>query len=623
MCGISGCIFFDEKAETHTISFKRANNMLRHRGPDGEGYFIFKNIGLAHRRLAIIDTSEKGNQPISNEDGSVICIFNGEIYNYLQLKKELLEKGHLFSSSSDTEVLVHLYEEKQERLLSDLEGMFAFALYDKKRRKLFLARDCFGIKPLYYKVSGNKFIFASEIKAILSFERQKGNINYESLLDYFAYQYIMDRKTLFQNIYKLLPGQYLIFQNRNFSLHSYWDPSFCKTDRSLEDTLETFCDLFMRSVKKNLQSDVPLGFHLSGGVDTAAIVGSSKIFLKSAKIKTYSSWFEGDSTESQIAQDISAHFNTSHRSKIYTHKDFMEILPKVIWFLDEPLGDPGVVAQYFTNQIASSDVKVILSGHGADETLGGYARHILFYLDCLLKDALTGKRTQKLSLPDVYEGLSFLSDYRHMVEKFFSQNFFTSPFDRYNTLVMRTKEYKDILHPDLQNTFSHNPEGQMRNLFINAQHSSDSFDNVLFFDMKAMLPPLLHMEDRMSMAHSIETRVPFLDRRLVEYSLSVPTSIKLHKGILKYLVRGGLKKLLPVKTLQRKKKIGRPIPLNKWMQKKEFKHFIKSILLSPELEKRHIFKIEKIKEVIELNKPFDRTLWGILCFEMWCQQYID
>lgn len=625
MCAICGVYSFKEKAEKYKDHLLRANNIMSHRGPDGEGYFFFENIGFAHKRLVIID-EKSGNQPMFNEDHTVVVIFNGEIYNFKQLRSSLEEKGHFFSTNSDTEVLLHLYEEKGENLLSDLDGMFAFAIFDMKKKKLFLARDRFGIKPLYYKIENDKLIFASEIKAILAFKKEKGILNRESLVDYLALQYIVDDKTLFLGINKLLPGEYLVFKENSFHKKIYWNLTAYKEKLPFQEYFKTFHNLFQDSVKNNLQSDVPLGFHVSGGVDTASVIGTATSFLQGNTLNTYSSWFsdENDKEEAELAEYTAKYFHTHYTTGYYTSRDFLEILPKAIWFLDEPVGDPGVIAQFFTNRLASKKVKVLLSGHGADETLGGYARHLLFYFDCLIKEALQGNTTQDLMLPDLYHGLPFLADYKDMINKYFSNNFFNYPVEKYLSLVLKTENYNDYLSEEFKNSvINYNPILKAQNIFTELKGNGDLFDNVLYFDTKVMLPPLLQMEDRMSMANSLETRVPFLDHKLIEFAFKTPTRVKLSQGILKSLVREGLKSSIPPKIRTRLKKVGRPVPFNSWLKEPLFKKYIKDILLSDKAKSRKIFNPNKIEELIENNPNYSRKLWGFLCIEIWHQMFVD
>lgn len=623
MCAITGVVSFRNNADYYKENLIRATDILKHRGPDGEGYYFYNRVGLGHRRLAIIDLYS-GNQPIFNETLDVVIVFNGEIYNFLELRAYLRKKGHIFTSNTDTEVLVHLYEEKGVELINDLEGMFAFAIYDKNRDLLFLARDHFGIKPLYYKLDSDKFIFASEIKSILEFENRKGELDPQSLIDYITFQYVLEDRTLFKNIKKVLPGEYIIIQRGKLTKKIYWKPSSHKIEKDEKWFVNHFKDLLQSSVKRQLVSDVPVGFHLSGGVDTATIVGIAKQIHKNKTQYTFSTSFKDfESEESKLVYQTSTMYSTKHHNRSLNERDFMDILPKIIWYLDEPLGDPGIVAQYYTNLEAAKKTKVVLTGHGADEILAGYIRHLLFYADQAFKDAIFGKTECQLSLADLKDGLPYLSDYNQLISKYYKDGFNDEPINSYMRLVSREYNARKILSKDYQNLIQeYSPVTIAARSFNDLVGNGDILDNVLLFDLQVMLPPLLMMEDRASMANSIESRVPFLTPKFVEFAFQVPTWLKLNKGIPKYLLREAFKDLLPNEVRTRKRKVGRPVPIHLWLKDKKFNNFIYEIVCV-NLKKRGIFDNEYLKKTLECDRPYDRQLWSLICIELWHEQFID
>jgi len=602
--------------------------MMSHRGPDGEGYYYSQQVGLANRRLAIVDLPG-GNQPIFNEDGSVAIVFNGEIYNYQQLRQKLERNGHRFQTHTDTEVLVHLYEDEKEQMVKQLVGMFTFAIHDQKTGELFIARDPSGIKPLYYIKTTDHVLFASEIKALLEFSDVKRELDQESLLDYLQFQTITSSRTLFAGISKLLPGEFLLISQGTVHAQRYYHLPTTMSDFPADEVLSRFQTLFQAVVKQQVPTNVPFGFHLSGGLDTAAVVGAAAGFA--SPLQTFSSEFTSGEWQEEVAasKKISAFWDTDHHIAQVNADNFIQHLKKVLWHLDEPVGDPGILPQYLTNQLAAQSAKVVLTGHGADEQLGGYARHLLFYLECALRDALKGEHNCALNLAEITNGLPFLADYMSMIEKFLGRNLNESVAERYLHLVTRTAHPTELLTSELKsNLVNYHPERAILDIFNTSSAREDSshdvLDRVLAFDYQVMLPPLLQMEDRASMAHSLEARVPFLDQRLVEFSFQTPTSIKLHHGILKNLVRTGLKSLLPPFLQSQTHKAGRPVPMRDWIQDNpHFREMMVSTLLSPKAKSRGIFDPQAIKNVISRNQAFDRTLWGVLCIELWHQVFID
>lgn len=628
MCAVCGVYSFRHDAESYRAQIESANRTMSHRGPDGEGYYYKKNVALANRRLAIADVPE-GQQPLFNEDRSIAIVFNGEIYNHQELRTQLEARGHQFKTHSDTEVLAHLYEDQGTRMVESLVGMFAFAIHDQTKNTLFIARDHTGIKPLYYAQTPQHFLFASEIKALLKFPDIHKALQHESLLDYLQFQTVTSHRTLFQGIYKVLPGESLLITQDSVQKQQYAHPPRELRAETADELSEQYYEQFIHAVHAELPSEVPYGLHLSGGVDTAAVAGAAATLGSS--LQSFSSSFStGQWTEEVDAADqVSKHFHTEHHVANVDPKEFLAQLTTLIWHMDEPAGDPGIVPQYLTNAQAKGRAKVVLTGHGADELLGGYARHLLFYLECALRDAVKGEHNCSLGLGELHQGLHFLADYDAMIGKFLARNMQETPAQRYLRLVTRTRVPQELLTTELQqSTSGYEPERELLTLFNSSYHDGeegrDILDRVLAFDLKVMLPPLLHMEDRASMANSIEARLPFLDQRLVDLAMRTPTHIKLAHGTPKYMVRHGLKRLLPPFLQTQQRKVGRPVPFRDWMHTHpHFRQAVVEILQSDRALSRGVLDPHAVARVIESNQAFDRTLWGLLCIELWHRAFMD
>lgn len=629
MCGIAGIVSPDRNRIQQT-ELQIMGGAIRHRGPDDEGLYLSDHVGFIHKRLSIIDLVT-GRQPISNENDTIWVVFNGEIYNYLELRQELLNRGHRFKTASDTEVLVHLYEEYGPEFLLKLNGMFAFALYDQQSDCLLAARDYFGIKPFYYTFDHDEFIFASEIKAIVSIRPEYSTPDQQALYDYITFQFCLHDKTLFRGVKKLLPGHYLLLENvstaPNMRIRQYWDLDF---SIDLEHTEEHFVDqlimLLQDAVRLQLRSDVPLGCHLSGGIDSSAVTCLAARLLNSP-LKTFSGAFDDgfDYDETEYARYVSAFADTDYHEIRPTAKDFADSITDIIYKMDEPAAGPGIFPQYYVSKLASQHVKVVLGGQGGDEIFGGYSRYLVAYLEQCLKGAIYESNDEGkfvVTMDSIIPNLPVLREYVPMLKAFWQSGIFGEMDQRYFHLINRNPDSVRFYSDDILSV------GRDYNIFASFQEifnkpSTESYINKMtYFDLKTLLPALLHVEDRTSMSFSLESRVPLLDRRIVELVASIPPTIKWKGGQSKHIFKQAVANLIPEKIMTRKDKKGFPVPLSEWLNG-ELRDFAHDILLGRAARQRGIYNIPSLENTIGGEKQFGRQTWGLLCMELWFQKFID
>ncbi|MFH1507284.1 MAG: asparagine synthase (glutamine-hydrolyzing) [Candidatus Omnitrophota bacterium] len=630
MCGIAGIISSNKK-NISQARLKAMGDSLSHRGPDDQGYLILDHLGFAHRRLSIIDLVT-GHQPMSNQDGSVWVVYNGEIYNYIELRSELISRGYKFRTNSDTEVIIHLYEECGEKLLTRLNGMFAFTIYDKKRDKIFSARDHFGIKPFYYLFNKDEFIFASEIKAILSVSGSSRSENTDAIYDYINFQFCLGDKTFFKGIKKLLPGHYLVLDNISqrprLSVHKYWGLDFDRIDYSHNEKYfaDKLLSLIRDSVKLQLRSDVPLGAHLSGGLDSS-VVSCLASGLLGKRIKTFTGAFDEsrEYDETTYARKVSRYIKSEYFEIRPTANDFKQSIARIIYMMDEPVAGPGVFPQFFVSKLASQKVKVVLGGQGGDELFGGYARYLIAYLEQSLKAGIFQSNEEgrdAISLEQILPNLHILKEYKPLLQSFFSNGLFGNMDRRYFDLINKTRDAGEVYSSGILDTGKrYDIFGSYQELF-NGPRTGSYINKMIHFDIMTLLPALLHVEDRTSMSHSLESRVPLLDNRIAEFVASIPIGIKLKGGLNKYIFRRAVKGVIPNEILSRKDKMGFPVPISEWF-KKELNKFVRDILLDKKAKKRGIYNVKGIERLIKKESKFDRQIWGLLCLELWFKQFID
>lgn len=614
------------------ILHKMANE-ISHRGPDDEGFFINKrkSVGLGAKRLSVIDV-EQGHQPMSNEDDTVWIVFNGEIYNYLELRRDLIESGHKMKTNSDTEVIIHLYEEYGEDCLEKLSGMFAFAIWDENNRRLFAARDRLGIKPFYYYADWKRFIFASEIKALLKTNAVVPEPNYKAINEYITFQFSLGEKTFFSNVNKLLPGHYLTLslgdsQDHSLKIHKYWDLDYNIDTHHAEDYFaDKLLMLIEDSVKLCLRSDVPLGAHLSGGIDTSIIVSIASS-LSNSVLRTFSGGFKegGEYDETEYAKIVSERANTSYFEIFPTPDDFIKVMPELIYYLDEPMAGPGLFPQYFVSKLASENVKVVLGGGGGDEVFGGYMRYLVAYLEQCIKGTIFETQEEGkyvTTFESIRPNLPQLKKYKPMLQQFWRKELFESMDKRYYRLINRADNIDNLYSKDFLAMRDSSLIYEVFEEIFNRPETASYLNKMTYFDIKTLLPALLHVEDRVSMAVSLESRAPLLDHRIVELSTSIPPTIKFKNGEAKYILKKAVQNIIPGEILARKDKMGFPVPLFEWY-KGPLRDFIHEILLSRRTKNRGIYNMDGVKELIDIESKFGRQIWGLLCLELWFREFID
>lgn len=587
------------------------------RGPDDEGFYLGPGVGLGMRRLSIIDL-QTGRQPVSNEDGSIWAVFNGEIYNFRQLRRGLEQQGHTFSSGTDTEVIVHLYEEYGARCIEHMRGMFAFALWDTGRKQLLLARDRLGIKPLYYAEIGGRLVFASELKAILQLPEVERRLNWSSVNHLFTFLSTPPSESIVEGVHKLEPGQLLIASPASgVRVERYWDVHFEPDDRLTEGAcVERLRELIEESVRLHLLSDVPLGAFLSGGIDSSSVV-ATMARLTSGPVKTFSIGFtEEDYNELEHARRVAKEFGTDHYELILK-PDILEIIEDLAWYLDEPFGDSSAIPTYMVSKMASEHVTVVLSGDGGDELFAGYDKYLVE----------ANERRYRIPTPlRTLLGAVGRRLYHGAKGRNFLCHFALSGWERYldASTLFKHDGKKMLFRADVFNRISQNDPWR-DHLGHLAGANGDWLSALQYLDVQRYLPlDILTKVDRMSMAHSIEARVPLLDHKLVEFAATIPPELKLRQGTTKYIFKQAMRGILPDEIIDRPKQ-GFAIPLGRWFRG-QLGSFVRDLLLSERSRQRGIFNTAYIKQLIEWHekgRPLDLQLWTLISFELWCRTFLD
>lgn len=632
MCGINGIAFSSRSGRRlDTGLLERMRDVIRHRGPDDDGIFVDARsvqVGLGHRRLSIVDVAA-GHQPMTNEDGSLKITYNGEIYNHADFRESLEAAGHVYQTHCDTETILHLYEEHGVDCVNFLRGMFAFAIWDQNRQELFIARDRLGVKPLYYfQDDDGSLFFGSEIKTLFAAGALKPELNYAALPDYLANHATSGEETLFRGVRRLLPGHTLLWRDGQLELRRYWDVEFTKVadeKRSDSDFIAEWRELFRTSVRLRLMADVPLGMFLSGGIDSSAIAAMMSGMVDEP-IKTFSVAFaEREANELAYARMVAEAFRTNHHEITITPEQFFEALPKLVWHEDEPLAHPSSVALYFVSLLATQHVKVVLTGEGSDELLAGYGR----YRKTIMNLALGG-HYEKLprSLRDaVSRSIAGLprSRVRQKLERSFlsvSSDIESIYFDNF-AVFSRASQPQLLTAATRERTGELDPYAGVRKLLAKTDAES-LLDRLLYADIKTYLHELLMKQDQMSMATSIESRVPFLDHKLVEYTCSLPERLKLRGGTTKYILRESMKGILPDAILTRAK-MGFPVPIASWFRG-AYRPLVDEYILGERARARGIFEPQYVREVVDRHmagENHDERLWALVNFEIWQRQFFD
>ena len=604
MCGFCG--FTGDIADRENIIIGMMNKII-HRGPDSAGTHSDEDVTMGFRRLSIIGL-EDGSQPMYNEDGSIVICFNGEIYNYQPIKEMLIEKGHVFKSHADTEVLIHLYEEKGEEMLNDLRGMFAFAIYDMKNKKLFAARDFFGIKPFYYGVFNNHMLFGSEIKSFLAFPDFKKEVNTVALENYLTFQYSVLDETFFKGVYKLKPGHYLVYKDGKIDIKRYFQPKFEPEKAGLQDTIKKIEDVMLDSVKTHKISDVEVGSFLSSGVDSSFVAATFK------GDKTFTVGFDYEKyNEIGYAEKLSEKVGIDNYSKIISTDEYWDSLGKIQYHMDEPLADPSAVALYFVSKLASKHVKVALSGEGADEFFGGYNIYRepmdLQITKLIPKPLRKGIAAIMKALPFRFKGKNYLiRAYMDLEDRFIGNAKMFSEKERERILKNPTGKYN---HKEITKPYYDFTKGQ------------DDVTRMQFIDLNLwMVGDILLKADKMSMANSLEVRVPFLDKEVFEVARHVQPDYRVNREATKYAFRMAAKDYLPEEVAS-KKKLGFPVPTRVWLKDEKYYNIVKTAFQSEAAQK--YFNTDKIVKYLDDHKngkaDNSRKVWTIYMFLVWYNQF--
>ena len=604
MCGFCG--FTGDIADRENVIIGMMNKII-HRGPDSAGTHSDEDVTMGFRRLSIIGL-EDGSQPMYNEDGSIVICFNGEIYNYQPIKEMLIEKGHVFKSHADTEVLIHLYEEKGEEMLNDLRGMFAFAIYDMKNKKLFAARDFFGIKPFYYGVFNNHLLFGSEIKSFLAFPDFKKEVNTVALENYLTFQYSVLDETFFKGVYKLKPGHYLVYKDGKIDVKRYFQPKFEPEKAGLQDTIKKIEDVMLDSVKTHKISDVEVGSFLSSGVDSSFVAATFK------GDKTFTVGFDYEKyNEIGYAEKLSEKVGIDNYSKIISTDEYWDSLGKIQYHMDEPLADPSAVALYFVSKLASKHVKVALSGEGADEFFGGYNIYRepmdLQITKLIPKPLRKGIATIMKALPFRFKGKNYLiRASMDLEDRFIGNAKMFSEKERERILKNPTGKYN---HKEITKPYYDFTKGQ------------DDVTRMQFIDLNLwMVGDILLKADKMSMANSLEVRVPFLDKEVFEVARHVQPDYRVNREATKYAFRMAAKDYLPEEVAS-KKKLGFPVPTRVWLKDEKYYNIVKTAFQSEAAQK--YFNTDKIVKYLDDHKngkaDNSRKVWTIYMFLVWYNQF--
>jgi asparagine synthase (glutamine-hydrolysing) len=629
MCGIAVML---SKSEINPVKEECLRLMLysmKHRGPDTEGVYIDKNIGLAMNRLGIVG-GETGNQPIFNENSSIVLVCNGEIYNHKKLRKQLLQSGHSFSTDSDVEVIVHLYEQYGTNCIEFLEGIFAFALWDKEKQLLLVARDRMGVKPLYYVDTGTHLLFASETQALFTCLNMQLNFDMQGFSDYYTFRFVPGSHTILRDIKKLKPSQYLAIQQNRIHNGFHWTPNFSrpadKKNNSVKNKIHTLRSLIVHAVKSQFAYEVKAGIFLSGGLDSSALLAIHHMFYHEP-IDTFTVSFEPPSIptdanqyhEIEHAAHVAKAFSRNHIAEVYSAQQAMEALPSIIGHLSEPIADPTVIPLWFVSRLASqAGCRVVFSGEGIDELFNGYK---------VYKQTHWLRALQFVPRPVRQFGLSFLHQFNLPGQNILKKTL-SNTWEWYQSVggLLTLQEKKQLLQKEIWHQIQNqNPYEQVQKL-MNPVRDGSILQQMTHFDVLAWLPENTFVKsDNISMAHSIELRVPFVDNRVVDYALQTEDHLKLRRNTGKWIVKQSLKDLLPDSVLKRKKN-GFPVPLTAWIFN-EWRDYVMTTLLDPNAYVQNFFKKEEIIKLYNTPKKGQgraaRLLWALLTFELWCQAQIS
>jgi asparagine synthase (glutamine-hydrolysing) len=626
MCGIAGISHLEAQPISGLWPQLRVmGRLLRHRGPDGDGIWEHERgrVGFAHQRLSIIDLSECGAQPMTDRGGNWL-VLNGEIYNYKELRAELGEEH--FVSRSDTEVVLLAYRKWGADCVTRLRGMFAFALWDEARQQLFCARDRFGIKPFYYATVGGVFYFASEAKALLPF-LPSIETDTRALAEYLTFQFSIGEHTLFDGIKQLLPGHTLAVRDGHIALNRYWDVRFeIDSDHSPAYFGRRLRELLEDSIRFHLRADVPVGSYVSGGLDSSLMYVLAREFDSGTR-QAFHGRFAGlpDYDESRYAAAVVAKAGGELHVADITAHDFRRHLTDVIYHLDYPVAGPGSFPQFMVSRLASRHLKVVLGGQGGDEIFGGYARYLLAYFEQCIRAAIDGTYRNGnfvVTIESVVPNLGLLREYKPLMQEFWREGLFGPLDQRYFRLVDRSSDMEEEIDwAALDKQRVYDDFSAIFNSAANVKKEA-YFDKMTHFDFKCLLPALLQVEDRMSMAHGLESRVPLLDHPLVEFAATIPADVKFKDGNMKHLLKSVFANDWPAEIVERRDKMGFPVPLKEWFGG-ELHGFVLDIVRGMAANPRPYLNADAVLRNFGKEGRFSRKLWGLLSLELWHQRFHD
>ena len=598
---------------------------IQHRGPDDEGYYVSGPVGFGFRRLSIIDLAT-GHQPICNEDGTVWIVFNGEIYNYQELRQDLKGKGHVFKTQTDTEVIVHLYEEFGESCVEKLRGMFAFAIWDSRSHTLLLARDRVGIKPLYYRLTDKSIIFGSEIKAILADPEVNPEVLPTMVDRFLTFFYLPGEETLFRDVRKLAPGSYMVVKRGKVQIKSYWDLHFSPVPQTVQQAEEKLLALLEESVRLHMVSDVPVGFLLSGGIDSTAMLGFA-VGKTEQKLSSYTIGFSDPSVtdERPYARLAAAKYGSEHHEMTIDAKDFADFLPEYVRHMEEPVCEPPAVALYYVSKLAKEFVKVLISGEGGDEAFAGYQNYpSMVWLERIkrLCKPMNGMLSAAAGSLTHFSGAHRLAKYALLLGTPFDSYYYSrtsTPFSFFNSHV------KELYTDDFMRWSDKGRSADPATRHLRSTTANDVLNRMLYVDTKTWLPDdLLIKADKITMANSVELRVPLLDHKVLEFAASLPVSYKVRGFTTKYVAKKALSKKVPREILDRRK-TGFPVPYNSWLRG-QLKGWLYDILLDRKTVARGYFRKNAVEKLLEENGrsgSYAKELFSLAVLELWHREFLE
>lgn len=627
MCGIVGKIILDGDQIVERSQIEAMLQPIAHRGPDGQGIYLDGPVGLGHRRLAIIDV-DGGPQPMTNENDTIWIVFNGEIYNFESLRASLVTRGHVFRSRSDTEVIIHLYEEYGADCVTHLRGMFAFAIWDAPRQRLFIARDRVGIKPLYYCQEKGALYFGSEFKAIVAGSPISREINLPALRQFFSYYYLPGEETLFKSIQKLAPGHHLTVERGKVTIQRYWDLHFTQDrwDRTFDDVVEELYELLGSTVRDHMIADVPVGVLLSGGVDSSAVLNFA-VQGTGKNVKAFTIGFDGNQVvdERPYARKVAERFGAEHHELSITAEDFWNFLPSYVWHMEEPVCEPPAVALHYISELARKHVKVLLSGEGGDEAFAGYPNYPnMLRLERIRK--FLGPLARPTGALGDFAGNLFGSDRlqrygnalgRPLADHYFSRT--STPTTTFNRPAGR------YFSPSFLAATSKNAAASFMTHLLRPMENSPLLDRLLYTDTKTWLPDdLLVKADKITMASSLELRVPLLDHKVLEFAASLRPEHKVLGHETKRVLKAAFAKALPEEILTRKK-VGFPVPYSQWLSG-PLASRVREIVLSDKAENRGYYNMSAVEQLLDAHERTSRhpkAVFSLLVVELWHRQFVD